>query len=412
MLNIDIKLLELLEFFVTKYNYVLVSFGEEAVPEEVWLVKPESSKYQLIRLTTNSIEQVRFEETKIERVRQILSSNIKRELEFLDIHVGKDEVYENEIYNSVVIDAGHYSGINLNPMFPGISSVIHEIRDNQEVKDITSRITAHLNRSNARDTGKNRKKPLATYIIMAICVLIFGLISLTGSVEDGYVSAGIVFGAYYKAFILGAHEYWRLFTNGFVHMSILHLLMNMYSFFYLGTYIEKRFGSVRLLILLFAGIIGGSLFVFINQGNIVASGLSCGIFALIGSYVVDAFDTGLIKNRNVRNGLILNLVLIAVISFQPNISVLGHLGGFVTGVLLSISFMKNKKYEVLRRNSIAALVVFAIALSVLAFNTEGLDNIYGGTDSMVYEQLREFNLDSYADHLQERMYDFYMDNIE
>jgi len=413
MFNIDVKLLELLEFFVIKYDYNLVSFGDQSNPEEVWLLKPTSKSYHLIRITTNSIERVRYEKTKIDNIKKILTANIKKELEFLDIHIGDDEVFENEIYDSVVIDVDYYSGKNISNYFPGISNVIHEINNKNEIKEMTNRITKHLN-SNTKVTNNKpiKTKPIATYIIIGICVLIFALIRFFGDVDDNYVSTGIVFGAYYKAFVLGSFEYWRLFTNGFVHIGFLHLVMNMYSFLYLGTYVEKKFGTKRLLTVLFSGIIGGSVFVFINQGNIVANGLSCGIFALIGMYLVDAFDSGFIKNKNVRNNLLLNLVLIAIISFQPNISVLGHLGGFVTGVLVSICFMKNKQFEIIKKNSIAALALFVIVLSVLSYQVKGIDEIYMGNDLAVTNQLREFNLDSYANKLEINMIEYYQDYIQ
>jgi membrane associated rhomboid family serine protease len=412
MFNADVKLLELLEFFVTKFDYSLVSFGEQAKADEIWILKPNSKNYQLIRLTTNSIEKVSYEKNKIDNIKKVLSDNMKKELNFLDIHIGKDEVFESEIYDSVVLDTNFYSGKNLNDSFPGISTSVHEINNNEEIKQINKRITDHLNKNTKINNKKPvKKRPLATYIIIGICVLIFSLIRLFGDVDDNYVSTAIVFGAYYKAFVLGAYEYWRLFTNGFVHIGVLHLVMNMYSFLYLGTYVEKKFGAKRLIIILFSGIIGGSLFVFINQGNIVANGLSCGIFALIATYLVDAFDSGFIKNKGVRNNLLINLVLIAIISFQPNISVLGHLGGFVTGILVSICFMKNKQFEIIKKNSIAALVVFIVAISVLAFQVDGIDQIYMGTDLQVTNQLRDFNLETYANHLELTMIDYYQISI-
>ena len=44
-------------------------------------------------------------------------------------------------------------------------------------------------------------------------------------------------------------ERWRLFTSVFVHAGLLHLLVNMYGLFSLGSYVEMSIGWKRFLFL-------------------------------------------------------------------------------------------------------------------------------------------------------------------
>ncbi|MDH6343938.1 membrane associated rhomboid family serine protease [Parabacteroides sp. PFB2-12] len=68
------------------------------------------------------------------------------------------------------------------------------------------------------------------------------------------------------------HEWYRLVTHGFVHADSMHLLVNMFTFWSFGTYIEKYFnymgmGSMAYLGLYFGGMIVASLFDVVKQYN-------------------------------------------------------------------------------------------------------------------------------------------------
>src|SRR5512133_2274003 len=56
-----------------------------------------------------------------------------------------------------------------------------------------------------------------------------------------------------------AGEVWRLLTAGLVHGSVLHLVMNAMVLNDIGRFVESLFGSRKLLVLLWGGVLGGSL---------------------------------------------------------------------------------------------------------------------------------------------------------
>src|SRR5689334_4589745 len=53
------------------------------------------------------------------------------------------------------------------------------------------------------------------------------------------------------------HQWWRFVTPMFVHIDILHLLMNMFSLLIIGPFVEKLYGSAKFVVFwVFTGIAG------------------------------------------------------------------------------------------------------------------------------------------------------------
>ncbi|HEX8131793.1 MAG TPA: rhomboid family intramembrane serine protease, partial [Pyrinomonadaceae bacterium] len=83
-----------------------------------------------------------------------------------------------------------------------------------------------------------------TFVFLAINVFIFLLMSAAapGGSENHEVLRA--YGAKYSS-LIKAGEWWRLVTPVFLHIGWIHLLVNMYSLFILGPYVEKLYGSAR-----------------------------------------------------------------------------------------------------------------------------------------------------------------------
>ncbi len=67
-------------------------------------------------------------------------------------------------------------------------------------------------------------------------------------------------------------EWWRIITHGFVHADWIHLLVNMFTFWSFGGYIENTFGYLgfgkwAFLILYFGGMIAASISDIIRYRN-------------------------------------------------------------------------------------------------------------------------------------------------
>lgn len=244
------------------------------------------------------------------------------------------------------------------------------------------------------------KNPTATWVIFLICVLIQMAIAFFGS--ESQSETAILFGAYYKSFIM-AGEYWRLLTCGFVHVSIFHLLMNGMSLLNIGSAYEQRFGVVRYLVILFVSIIGGSLFTYCMEGNIVALGLSGGLYGLMGGYLLMAIVTGAYKNAQVLSSLVRIVLINLMINFMPGIAYSAHLGGFLCGMIVTAFFLEIDKAFKIRMGVCAAVLCAALGFAVVRSSTIRVDQMYLLSDFRILSQEKKMGFSSHAKHMAEKL---------
>lgn len=151
----------------------------------------------------------------------------------------------------------------------------------------------------------------------------------------------VAFGAKYNAAIK-AGQYWRLVTPMFLHANLLHVVLNMLNFLFLGLVVERIFGHLRfLLVYLLTGVISilASLWFAPQEISVGASGA---IFGLVGAY--SAFIV--LHRRAFRYGglpalawLILVIGLNLGVGFViPNVDNYAHIGGLLSGCLLGWLF--------------------------------------------------------------------------
>jgi rhomboid protease GluP len=68
----------------------------------------------------------------------------------------------------------------------------------------------------------------------------------------------IAYGAKLNA-LINQGQWWRLVTPMFVHINLLHLLVNMYSLWILGPYVEKLYGSAKFIVFWVVSGVGASV---------------------------------------------------------------------------------------------------------------------------------------------------------
>ncbi len=142
-----------------------------------------------------------------------------------------------------------------------------------------------------------------------------------------------------------AGELWRIVTAGFLHFGLVHLAVNMLSLWIIGRDLEVALGRVRYLAIYLLAGIGGSLAVlWFGAQNSLLAGASGSVFGLLG-----ALGVVLVVTRQPLNGLIAVLVLNAVISLTPGISLLAHAGGLVTGVFVALAVLPWNRIRSARR---------------------------------------------------------------
>lgn len=186
-------------------------------------------------------------------------------------------------------------------------------------------------------------RPLFTYVFLSINILMFFLLEQYGSSLN--TQTLIDFGAKFNPAILEG-EWWRIVTSMFLHIGFVHLFMNMVALYYLGSAVEKLFGTTRFAIIyLLAGISGGlASFAFNTQ---VSAGASGAIFGLFGALLY----FGVLNKRLFFRTMGWNLLFILALNIafgimMPQIDNGAHIGGLLGGFLASavVSLPGTKKW--------------------------------------------------------------------
>jgi membrane associated rhomboid family serine protease len=165
------------------------------------------------------------------------------------------------------------------------------------------------------------------------------------------------------------HWYYELITSAFLHVSLLHIGSNMLALVFVGPALERLLGWWRFLAVYLLSALGGSAAIYAFGSELGTTvGASGAIFGLFGACLVLARRLGLDLQWLI--GIIaINFVLTFSIA---SISKLGHVGGFVTGILAGVAIggMPSMRSRLATRVQAAGLAaVLALIAIVVAVRT-------------------------------------------
>jgi len=132
-------------------------------------------------------------------------------------------------------------------------------------------------------------------------------------------------------------DWWRIVTAGFIHYGFWHIAANMYMLYLLGGSLERLMGRGRFLLLYFGSLLAGSAGVLVLSWCSPTAGASGAIFGLLGAALV-LQQQRVIAAPNLMGIVVLNLVI--TFAFSSYISVGGHIGGFIGGGLIALSYSR------------------------------------------------------------------------
>lgn len=203
-------------------------------------------------------------------------------------------------------------------------------------------------------------KPVMTFIMLGIILVIFTIVEMYGSSTD--ISTLIAFGAKFNPLILEG-EWWRFFNAMFLHIGIFHLLMNSLALFYLGGAVERIYGTIRFMFIYFVAGFFGSVASFAYNEH-VSAGASGAIFGCFGALLY----FGVIHRRLFFRTMGMNVLFILAINLGfgflvPMVDNGAHIGGLVGGFLASaIVNLPNKKHY---GRQVVVLLITIISISGL-----------------------------------------------
>lgn len=205
-----------------------------------------------------------------------------------------------------------------------------------------------------RNLVRSGDRPLVTWSIIALCVVVYVLQLLPGS----QVTNALL---YYPPYTYT--EPWRMVTALFVHSpsSLLHILFNMFSLFIFGPIMERMLGRIRFLALYLLSGLGGSVAVLLLAPSTPVVGASGAIFGLLGAFFVIQRKLG---GNTVQLLIVIGLNL--VVGFLPgaNIAWQAHVGGLVVGAAVALIYLRTPRIAQRTVQVIAVTAVF-VALVVL-----------------------------------------------
>ena len=163
-------------------------------------------------------------------------------------------------------------------------------------------------------------------------------------------------------------EYWRLLGSAFLHIGLLHLAGNLLALAIVGPALERVFGRWRFLAIYLVSALGGSVAVYLFGSPFGAvAGASGAIYGLFAATLIVVRKLGLDARF-----MVLAVVLNFAVSFAPGISLLGHLGGFVTGGLLTLAMVYAPKASRTSLQILAIGVIVAVMVSAVLIRTDML----------------------------------------
>jgi membrane associated rhomboid family serine protease len=184
-------------------------------------------------------------------------------------------------------------------------------------------------------------RPYVTGSLVALNVLMYVVTATAphATFNDPGAGATAGKGVFFKwqlvpVFVHNRHWYYELITSAFLHASLLHIFSNMLVLVYLGPALEQGMGRLRFAAVYLLSALGGGAAIYaFGNGLTPTVGASGAIFGLFGASVVLARKLGF-NMQSLVTLVVINFVLTFSIS---GISKLGHVGGFVTGILAGVA---------------------------------------------------------------------------
>ena len=138
---------------------------------------------------------------------------------------------------------------------------------------------------------------------------------------------------------------WTIISSMFVHGSIWHILFNMISLYFLGSFFFRAAGERNFLTVFFLGGLAGNI-LFILLANPLSTGIgaSGAVFAIGGALAVIVPRVPVyIFFIPIAMPLWVAILIFFLFSFLPRIAWQAHLGGLLLGVIVGLILRRRKR---------------------------------------------------------------------
>jgi membrane associated rhomboid family serine protease len=157
-------------------------------------------------------------------------------------------------------------------------------------------------------------------------------------------------------------QLWRLLTDCFPHVTVLHLVFNIYWLWVFGTFVEEVYGHLRTAALLALLAVSSSAWDFaLSQGGVGLSGIGYGLFGLL--WVLSRHDDSFRETVDRRTVVLFIgwFVFCLATTWSGTLAIanVAHASGLIVGVLAGLAIALPNRRTLLT-GAIAALFLFGI----------------------------------------------------
>ena len=365
----DLLVMNLINYFITEENYKpMIIHG---INDEIWLENLDNN-YKIVRIVSHHIhnkEQLDFDKFKLSKiVKQVKRKTLSFKVKVLSIYT---DIEDEKILNNDDVLITKEKDINNPKLVSAFPDIVEKTNRKEDGLEYFIKVTDNINKKNEKrnkiaEKIFSYKQPIVTYIIMAICIILFILMELSGGSTNSQTL--LKYGANLDVLVKNG-EYYRLFTCIFLHIGIMHLLCNMYSLYIIGREVENLFGKIKYIIIFILSGIFGSIMSLAFTHNTISAGASGAIFGLLGALLYFGMHYRTYLGEAIKRSIIPIIVVNLIIGlFAEGIDLAAHIEGLVGGVLVAMMVGvpdKSKTKDII--NGTILTIIYLIFISYLAF---------------------------------------------
>ena len=132
-------------------------------------------------------------------------------------------------------------------------------------------------------TTHDENMPYLTYTLIALNLIVYLFVENFNGWSATYIT---LFKYGLSDLTLNTYGLWQIVTSMFVHINLLHLLLNLVGLFSFGRALESIMGTKRFAILYFGAGFFGAMFAVLFSPTMIVVGASGAIFGMLGLYCI------------------------------------------------------------------------------------------------------------------------------
>ncbi len=364
--------MKLLHYFISLkgYNPIII----HGVQNEIWLENLQED-YKIVRIVSNYIHNNEQFKSDLFKTKVLMKNIKKRTLSFkmttLSIFVNLgDNVHLEDFDEDNIAIANVKTEDDLNK-YQFITTSFPDINNNMNFKEkgleLFLKLTKDINDKNEGDARMSEdvfsmKKPIITYILIAINVIMFIISMFYNLLPELAVNR----------YLVTHGEFYRLITGTFLHANIVHLIFNMYALYIIGMQLESFLGKGKYLaVYLLSALAGSVLSIFMSSGFSV--GASGAIFGLMGSLIYFGYHYRVYLDSVIKSQIIPLVIINLLIGFFiSGIDIWAHIGGLIGGILATMAVgVKYKSTSFEKINGWILYLIYTVFILYMVFNGLG-----------------------------------------